>query len=92
MIKFFTEAFERFTTGVPSFFKKLQAFGAFLTLLGGQILAIPFTTPHLEFLNKFGPELLEGGILIAFICQFVVKANPTSTITAVKPVLPEDNK
>lgn len=73
MLDFLKEGYSRFTTvGVPKFFRVLQVIGLFAAALGGFIQLNPFTG-HLSVLNEWKPDLIEGGLLIAFVLQFVQK-------------------
>lgn len=58
---------QRFCKPKPDFWKRVQIFGASLTVLGGGLLAVPLIPPVVLTI------LLTAGPLTAFIAQFAVK-------------------
>lgn len=71
-MKFFTELWNRLSANSPTFFKKLQYFGLYLSGLGGGLIAIPGVP---EKIATIGGYLLTAGAVISVVAKLPV-TNP----------------
>ena len=69
-MNFFTELSNRLSSNSPIFFKKLQAFGLYLTGFGGALLAIPSLPPKI---SDIGGYVITAGAVITAISKLPVK-------------------
>lgn len=71
-MKFLTELWNRLASNSPSFFKKLQYFGLYLTGIGGGLIAIPGIP---EKISAIGGYLLTAGAVLSVVAKLPV-TNP----------------
>lgn len=76
-MKFTTELWNRWTAASPVFFKKLQAFGLYLTGASGALLAIPGVP---AFIHDIAGYALTAGAVLTAVSKLPVKDPDYSTL------------
>lgn len=77
---FFKELSERWTANSPTFFKKLSAFGAYLSATGAGLVGIPSalnaivdTDMNISILGTIASYMVLAGLIIAVVSKLPVK-------------------
>lgn len=79
-MNFFTELSNRWSANSPKFFKKLSAFGAYLSATGTALIGIPAalnatvdTDMNLSLLGTISSYMVLAGLIIAAVSNLPVK-------------------